>query len=438
MANRNHIPACKKPDIKASAWFGIVVILIFVGGFLLWSFLAPLESAAIAPGQLLVAGSHRVVQHLEGGIIEKIKVKDGDYVKKGQVIVVLDKTKASSSSQIMKNEELELMAIEARLITALKNEADIAFPSLLLAHHGDAKVAQLLKAQKAILNANREDFAAKIKIYHQQIQQLNQQIQGIKAQLQSNSTQHQFIEKELKDIRVLAKKRLIKQSRLLALEREAAKLSGEMGKNEAEIARLEQKIGETKLQINAAENNRRKELLDELRQTQQKLNEITEKSKAASDVLDRTDIRAPISGTIVGLNIHTIGRVIKPGETLMEIVPQDEKLVVQARINPLDIDVVQKGLKAKIVLSALKTRTTPMLIGEVTRVSAGALQDEQTGQSYYLARITIPPKEIKKLADQSLYPGMPAEVMIITNRITPWQYFTSPIEKSFSRAFKEQ
>jgi HlyD family type I secretion membrane fusion protein len=426
-----------KPNIFREKWIGVFIVVVFFGGFGLWAALSPLDSAAIAPGVITVTGHRRVIQHYEGGIVKAIYVKDGSKVKKGQLLIELDETEAQASAQITENKKLEQLAVQTRIIAELKDSDKLEYPDIFKQYIKLPKVKELMDIQLAIVKANNKSFNNEINIYNQQIHQLHKQIEGIKAQYLSNTEQLKFINQELVGVRKLAKEKLIKQSRLLSLEREAASLTGKQGKNNSETATLEQKIGETQLQISALKNKRRKELLAELRETQKILNETLEKYKTLKNVLARTDIRATIAGTVVQLNVHTINRVIKPGETLMEIVPKDAELVIDARINPLDIDVVHEGLNAKVQLSALKPRTTPLLLGKVTHVSADTLKDEKTGQSYYKATVKINPEELRKTQGKELFPGMPVEVMIITNRLTPWEYFIDPINRSFSHAFKE-
>ena len=432
------LPVVKSPNIRLEKLFGWVVIVVFFGGFGLWAYFAPLESAAIVPGKIAVAGHRRTVQHLEGGVVDKINVKDGSRVKKGEVLVEMDNTKAKAELQITHNVYVSLLAAEARLSAELKDEKTVRFSQTLLQYKEDPKTLQIMESQRAIFGANQRAYDGKVKIYNQQIDQLEEQIKGLNAQLHASKDQLILIKKELKDVKILASKGLIERSRLLTLQREQASLTGKEGEHVASISSLKQKIGETQLQMNSFKENYRKELLTELRDTQQKLSNAVEKRKAAMDVLERAEIRSPIDGIVVGLKVHTIGGVIKPGEAIMDIVPQHEQLIVEARVSPMDIDVVQPGLQAKIQLTALPSRTTPTLIGKVTHVSADAFQDEKTGNAYYLTQITIPEAELKKLSGQPLYPGMPAEVMIITSKLTPWQYFINPIKKSFGRAFREQ
>lgn len=423
------------PNIKNDTIFSAIVVVIFFGVLGLWAGLAPLETAAIAPGKIIVSGYQKTIQHLEGGIVSKIQVKDGDRVKSGQVLIVLQKTLAQSRLTQTQNKLIESQAAVLRIQAELKGAKELKFES-------DSRFINypdIMKLQQSIFETNNHVFLNTLNIQLQQIKQLEQQIVGIEAKVKANQQQDALINKELKDIRALVEKHLVKQSRLFALEREAAQLSGARADYKAQIAQLQQKIGEVKIEVVKLKNDHNQQLLEQLKQEQQKIKELHEQGIAETDVLDRTIIRSPIAGTVVGLQIHTAGAVIKPGEVLMHIVPVNEMLVMEVRINPLDIDVVHPGLAATVRITSFSRRTAPVLTGKVTNVSADALVDETTGKTYYLAEICIPKQELEKLLPQEkLYPGMPVEAMIVTNTLTPWEYFVAPVQRSFNRAFREQ
>lgn len=425
----------KRPEIKSIIIYSAAVIIIFIGGFFAWATLATLESAAIAPGSVIVAGNRRVIQHYEGGIIQKIYVKDGSYVKKDQLLIKLEDVKAKAVSDVNQHELLTLLGQQSRINAELDHES-IGFPSQLMhSESADAKaVIELLQKQ---LKANKKHMESSLGIYQRKIEQLEQEVSGTEALLKSNEAQHTLIEKELHDAEVLVKKRLIRQSRYYALQRDFASISGKKGQLEARLGELQQKISETELQIIAIKDEHRKELLSELHEVQAKLAEMKQRQVTGLDVLTRTEIRSPIAGTIVNLKFHTRGGIIKPGESIMDIVPKHETLIIDAKLSPLDIEAVHPGLPAKVTLTGLSQRNAPRLIGTVTHVSADALVDPNTQKTYFQIKIRISQEELKKLNSVALYPGMPAEAMIITNKSSPWAYFTKPIVKSFDRAFRE-
>lgn len=426
------------PSIRDPLRFGLLVLLIFVGGFLLWSLLAPLESAAIASGRITVDTNRKTIQHLEGGIVEKIYIHDGSEVKKGQLLIQLENTQAKASLDLIQGQVNESLGREARLITQRDKLPTIIFQTALMKQKNNPKVQQIIKNQKALFLADQRSFSGQMEILKQRIAQLDNEIDSLNAQVTSETKQLKLIEEEIEAVAFLEKKKLIERPRLLALQREAARLIGNRGEHIGLIAKTNQKIGETKTQMFTLGDKRQKELLQELRDTQQRLAGLLEKEKSAEDVLNRTSIVAPQDGTVVGLQEHTIGGVLKPGATVMNIIPSGDKLVVEAQINPLDIDIVHKGMLAKVQLSAFKQRSTPTLDGTVERVSADSFQDPKTGETYYTARIRIAPNQLKQLKNVKLYPGMPAQVMIITDKRTPFAYFVSPIKDSFHRAFREQ
>lgn len=427
------------PKSQKTRWFGLVILIVFFGGFSLWSSLAPIESAAIAMGTVKVLGSRRTIQHLEGGIVKKINVRDGSVVKKGQVLVALEDTKAKTALSLTVGEVYQLLALDARLKSERDNDTTIYFDRRLIENSkGNKKLMSVMSAQESILKANVGSFLGNTKILKQQIAQLQDQVKGVQAQLESNKVQYKYIQEEVVAVKHLAEKRLIEVPKLLQLQREAARLMGAQGENVARISMLKQKIGETKTKINTLAFDRRKEILTALRETQQKLSDALKKEVVEKDVYERTLIRSPQNGEIVAMKVHTIGGVVKPGEDLMEVVPE-EKLDIEANINPVDIDVVKKGLKAKVQLVAFSSRNTPALNGIVTQVSADAYTDEKTGMQYYRASVELNKGELSRLKkNQELSPGMPVQVMIITDNRTLFSYLMSPVLDSFNRAFREQ
>jgi HlyD family secretion protein/epimerase transport system membrane fusion protein len=281
-------------------------------------------------------------------------------------------------------------------------------------------------------------YADNLNILRQRIAQLEDEIRGHQAQIESNTEQLKYVDKELSALEELDKKNYADKPRMWSLQREAARLDGNRGELTANIAQAQQKIGETEQQVLALKTNTQKQILDDLTDTQRKLDDAIQYEKSTEDVLRRTVISAPQNGVIVNMQEHTVSGVIGPGKDIMDIVPSDDALVVEARISPLDIDIVHTGLPAKVKLIAFKQRSMPAIDGVVTEVSADSFYDSQTNSSYYRARINISSDELKKLPNVKLYPGMPVEVMIIVDRRTAWQYFISPIKESYNKAFREQ
>lgn len=427
-----------KLNIRREILIGSITIILFFGVFGLWAALAPLESAAIAPGTIAISGKHKAVQHLEGGIVKNIDVKENSLVKQGQTLITLQPTQAKANLQITRYTLYRQQLIMQRLIAEINDRDTLNPVKPSKALQDSSRIKSMIEAQQSIFEANQSTYHQMMTIHNKRLVELKQQLHGMNQRLKASQRQNEILHKELANIKILADKKLVKQSRLLSLQREDARLDGQIADNQAAIDNHQRKIIETEMEIQTSVNKRKKELLAQLHETQQHITELSEKQHAQSDILTRTIIRAPISGRIVDLKVHTIGGVIAPGEVLMHIVPSEAHLIVEARVSPLDIDVVTPGLTAKVRVSVFQQRDVPLLIGTVTDVSANSLQDQRTGESYYLAQINLPDSEVKKLPGGSLYPGMPAEVMIITHKQTPWQYFIAPIKRSFDHAFREE
>jgi HlyD family type I secretion membrane fusion protein len=416
----------------------LAVIALFFGGLGTWAALAPLSSAAVAPGQVTVAGNRKSVQHLEGGIIKDLLAREGDRVELGQVLLRLEDTQARAALDRLRTRYDSLLAREARLIAQRSGEgAEIHFPQTLLFRADEKEVADILDGERAIFAALQTYLAGRKAILKQRVEQLHKEIDSLRAQVDAEMTQLRLIRDEKASIEKLFAKDMVDKPRLLAAMREEARLEGSRGEHLALIARAEQRIGETELEIIDLDNRLLNEVTRDLTETQAELMELTQEFKATQDVLERTEIRAPVGGTVVALDVHTEGAVLSPGQRILDIVPSDDNLEVEARIDPNDIDVVHAGLAAEVMLTAYKQRTTPTLTGRVSRVSADSFSDPRTGRTYFLARVTVAPEELERITDVDLYPGMPAEVLIRTGEQTALDYILGPITQSMRRAFRE-
>ncbi len=418
--------------------FGLIAIILFFGIFGLWSVIAKIDSAAVAEGFITVESNRKTIQHLEGGIVRNIFVKEGEEVKSGQPLMKLDDTQANASLEILQSQLNELMAEEARLVAERDGDKAIEWPEALKKQQDKPGIKKLLKSQQAIFISNKKTIVGQVEILKQRIGQLEKEIDSLRAQTVSQSKQLELIEEEIVAVAYLEKKKLIERSKLLALQREAARLEGNRDEHLGLIAKTEQKIGETKLQIITVTDTYLQEILTRLREIQGKLADLHERFHATKDILSRTLITAPQSGRVLDLKQHTIGGVVRPGDAILDIVPSQDQLIIEARINPLDIDIVHAGLEASIRLTALKQRYTPILTGEVIHVSADRYIDQNTQQPYFKAFVTIDAKEVAKIRGYNLYPGMPVTVMIVVDKRSPLSYFMSPIYQSFWQAFREQ
>lgn len=427
-----------RPPVRKPIAIGSIVVGLFVAVFVLWAGIAPLSTAAIAPGEVTVETKRKTVQHLEGGIVREILVKDGDAVQAGQVLVRLDRTQPSAMLALVEGRLIAARSLEARLV-AERDAADaISFPPDILARAAEPEVAEILAGQRGIFAARRDDTANKIAILRKRDGQVRTEIDGLKAQISAADRQLGLIGQEVDGIRGLVERGLVAKPRLLALERRAAEIGGERGRNVAAIARAEQSIAETELKVQDVRTERLNAVVAELREVQAQIYDLGERHNATRDVLARTDIRAPIAGTVVGMKIATDGGVISPGEALMDIVPRDDRLVVEARVRPDDIDVVREGLEAHIRFTAFSQRNLRPVDGDVISVSADRLSDRLMPDGFYLARIALRDDARERLRGASLYPGMQAEVMIVTGTRSALSYFLKPLTDSFDRAFREE
>jgi HlyD family type I secretion membrane fusion protein len=328
-------------------------------------------------------------------------------------------------------------AEEARLLAEREDMPTLRFPAGIEAHRARSDLAELLGGQERIFVSGRVALDGQIGVLQQKIAQLAAQIAGIQAQLKSGETQLALINDELSGVRDLVEKGLEKRPRLLALERSAAELKGRQGEYANRIAQVREGIAEAEMQILNTRQARVEKAANEVREVQSRRSEFEERLSEAAVKLGRRDVLAPQAGTVLNLRYHTVGGVVAPGAPILDIVPGEDRLIVEAKVSPLDIDVVHSGLTARISLTAYKSRTTPQITGSVLQVSADALTEEHTGRSYFLARIAIDPVELAKLPDVTLTPGMPADTFIETGDRTLLQYLIQPIADSFRRAFRE-
>jgi HlyD family type I secretion membrane fusion protein len=432
----------KVPAVKTRAWPWVVaggtVIALAFGGMGGWAATVPLASAIIAKGHVTVDTNRKHVQHLEGGIVADLRVRDGDVVKENEVLIRLDDTRAKASLAIVASAYREELAKEARYIAERDEKDTIEWPEDLRNAARDPALTALLTSQQAIFESRRETLRGETDILGERIRQLEEEIEGLTAQKAASEKQIELINEELKGLLDLYSRGQTTRPRILALQREAARLEGERGELIGKVARSRKAVGETKLEIIQKQKAFRNEVVSALRDVQAKVNDLRERFVAAQDVLERIDIRAPVAGKIVGLAVHSNGSVIKPAETILEIVPSDDRLLIEVQVEPQDIDNVAVRQEAEVRMLAFKQRTTPTLKGRVSYVSADALKNAQTGATFYLARIEVPETELKRLESQALQPGMPAQAMIQTGKRTAIAYMVQPILDSINRAWRER
>lgn len=427
-----------RPVLGTPLYVGMGIVALFFGFFIAWAVFAPLDSAAIASGEVGVDSKRKTIQHLEGGIVGRIAVREGDLVEAGQILIHLDETQPLANLELVRQRHDALLAQIARLNAERDGTEAILFPDDLGQRADDGDVGSILDGQRRIFTACRDALEGKRGILTQRIAQFEAEIDGLRGQITSQKERIELADEEIRANRDLLKKGMVGKQRMLELQREAAEVRGERSQNLAAVARVQQSIAETRLEITDLDTERTNEIVQELRDAQTELFDLREKMRAARDVLHRTEIRAPIAGTVVDMQVHTVGGVITPGEPLMDIVPANERLIIEVRVNPLDIDVVEPDLLAHVRFTAFSQRTTKPVEARVVTVSADRLMDDRTGEPYYTARIELTGDLDEALGGGVLYPGMQAEVMIVTGARTPLDYFIRPITDSFNRAFREQ
>lgn len=417
---------------------GTAICFAFFGGLTGWSVLAPLASSAMGPGVVSPDGSRRTVQHLEGGIVEQLLVQDGSKVEAGDPLIILEDKAARAAHELALVQTRQFMAIEARLLAERAGETKPRFPAELLERAGEPEVAVLLRTQLQLMEQRQGSLQQRRTLLQQKITQITEEISGLNAQITSQTRQLALIAEETKGVLQLVDKGLERKPRLLNLQRQQAEIVGLRATNHSAIARAHQSIAEAEQQIITLDAERQEDISTQLAQVTTELASARERLGAAADVLRRTVITAPVSGTIVQLKARTIGGVVTAGQPILDIVPRDDELLIDARIAPTDIDVVHPGLSAQVVLSAYKQRNLPRIDGRVRSVSADRIIDPQNNTPYYLVRIEVDRDQLAKIdPDIVLTPGMPAEAMVMTGTRTALQYLTQPFLDSLRRSMQE-
>lgn len=429
----------KGPQVGKTLRFAYIALAAFVIIFGLWAFLAPLNSAAIASGILRAdGGGRKTVQHLEGGIIRRLLVKEGQHVVAGQPLVLLDDTQSKARDAALETTYYALLAQDARL-TAERNGADrVTYPKELTAHASEPEVRSVIAASDAVFRTRARAVRDQLSILNQRLGQASAEMSSTESQAAALNDQSRLLEEEVQGVRKLVDEGLERKSRLLALQRQQAQASGQQGQLTGNLARIRDSMGETSAQMTFLRGQQATETAAQQREVQVSLAEARERLAVSRDIRQRQEIVAPVDGTVMNLRLITAGAVVGAGQPLLDIIPSNEKIIVSARLKAQDIDVVHQGLKAEIKLTPYKARVLPLLHGVVRTVSPDATLDEATNATYYKAEIEIDAKEISKLKNVRLISGMPAEVFINLGSRSLLQYLVQPLLDSFNRAFREQ
>jgi len=413
----------------------VLVLVVGIGG---WAYTSEFAGAVIAQGSLVVDTSVKKVQHPTGGVVAELKVRDGNQVKAGDIVIKLDDTQTRANLAIVSKGLDELAARRAREETELEGEPTVTFPAELVARRDDPEVGRLISGETKLFETRRKTREGLKSQLGERVLQSEEEIRGLTAQVASKEKQIEWIQQELEGVRDLWAKKLVQFQRVTSLEREQARLDGERGQLIASVAQSKGKIAETRIQILQIDQDMRTEVGKDLAEIRGKTAELVEKRVAAEDQLKRVDIRAPQDGMVHQLDVHTVGGVVSAGQQIMLIVPGADKLIVEAKVQPQDIDQVRIGQAAVLRFTNFNSRTTPEVNGEVTLVSADVTQDQRTGLSYYTVRISVPTEELAKLEGPKLIPGMPVEVFIQTTVRTVVSYFVRPFQDQIAKAFREK
>ncbi len=418
---------------------GYIILIIFIGGLVTWAVTSSISGAIIASGVIGVEGKVKTVQHLDGGIVRKILVSDGDLVEAGELLIALDDTDIQANLAIITDSFYKTHAIIARLI-AERDKADvISYPQIILDNQNDKRVKQAIKTQNLQFIARGKNVAGSVRVMEQKILQLNEQITGLKAQRVAVEKQRDIIRQDIELKKPAVKRGIVLGDTMRSLEQREAQFSGQYEQIGSQIAQTGSAIEETKLQILQLDMDFSDKVLTDLENAETRVAELQEKKTATEDRLRRVEIRSPSNGRVHDLSIHTIGGIISPAKPILQIIPEGSQLIIEARISPTDIDNVKIGQEGAVHLSAFASRSTPVLIGYVKNRSAALLVDNVTGVSYFSVDVEMSQQELARLNDeQVLVTGMPVEIFIQTEQRNVLKYLLKPLLDVVDRAFREE
>ena len=415
---------------------GLIIVLLTFGIGGLWAVTAPLQSAALAPGTVVVKGSRKTIQHLEGGIVKELPVSDGDMVEQGDLLVRLDDTQIRAQLEITMGQYYAVKAREARLLAERDGSASVSYPKVIT-QGNDPRAQDAIQSQNQVFTAQRNALLGEISVLNQRIEQLHSQAKGLGGLKIGKEKLVASYAEEVEDFSQLLEEGFADKNRLRELERSLARTEGEVAELIANIASVEMQVGETRLQILQLQKEFHTTVVDHLSTAQEEMYDLEERIRAAGDKVERADILAPADGIVLGLAVHTIGGVVRPGEPILSVVPQTTELLIEAQVSPVDIDRVHKGQAAKIRFSAFNSQTTPVIEGRLIDLSADAISSDEQSPPFYKAKVEVTAEGMSMLEGLTLVPGMPAEVLINTGSRTMFQYLTQPIRNAFARSLIE-
>lgn len=435
-----------RSNVKWPTIFGLTTLVVWAGGFGVWAGIAPLDGAVVAPGTFVATGQNKQIQHFEGGIISEMLVQEGDTVEQGQPLLRLDETASRAKLRRLVLRRYRLLTMQARLDAEVGNRATFAMPAALVAEQDDPEVRVIFDRQQNEMLTRRAKRVAEEQVLGKEIAGLRESITGYNVQAKSINTRLGLFTEELKDKSDLLDRQLVRKTEVLALQRSEAGLAGELGETMGRIADSNERVARAEQQVTQIRSAAIQKSVEELRETEGELDDIQEQIRAAEDILKRTEIRSPVHGVIVKLHQHTNGGVVAPGAVILEILPVNDALLIEARVAPNDISHVTSGQEALVRLSALNQRMTPMIKAKVVYLSADAVAEQSvqykeqksSGRDSFVVRVALDETDVRsKITTFRATPGMPAEVFIKTGERTFFEYMMRPVLDSFSRAFRE-
>lgn len=415
---------------------GVAIVSVTFGLFGTWAAFAPLDGAAYAPGVVTVQTYRKTVQHLEGGIVKEVLAHDGDIVKRGDPLIILDDAQLRFEYEMTRSQLVAAKAMEARLIAERDTLSAIGFGDVV--DPTSSRGMEARQSETQVFNARQGSRLGQIAVLRERIGQLQQQVKGLESMIDAKMHLEKSYSAEIDELTDLLKQGFVDKQRLLEQERKLGMLRSEVADHRSTINRTRLQINETQLQILQIDKDFNADVVKQLAEVQTKIYDLQEKTSALEDRLSRIVIRAPDAGMVIGMTVHTIGGVVRPATPLLDIVPSVSELVIEAQVTTLDIDRIAIGKRADIRFSAFNSATTPVIEGEVTGVSADRLTNEKTGAAYYLARVRVTENGVRTLGERKLLPGMPADVLIITGQRTLLQYLMQPARNALSQSMIEE
>ena len=429
-------------DWRRPAMAGYAIIFFAFGVMGSWAAFARLDSAVVAPGTVTVESSRKTVAHLEGGIVRQILVREGQHVEEGQVLIKLDDTQPQAGADMSTNQLASFVALEARLIAERDHRDSISYPPELAAAAAESAAPSVAREatadQRKQFEERRNSLAAQVALLQAKVHQYETELEGLAVEKASTLRQLVFIEEELKDLRGLLEKQLVPKSRVMTLEREKSRLEGVVGRSTADASKARNGIGESRLQIDQLQKKFAEDVNSQLLDARQKIADLRERTRVSSDVLRRIEIRSPRSGVVQNVKVATLGGIIRPGEPLLELIPDGDELIINAQVSLSDIDIVNPGMDAEVRFSAFHGKIMPVILGQVESLSRDRLLDEATRQPYFLARVIVKEGQLPVEVRERVRAGMAVEVVIPTGERTMADYLVRPLTNRARKALREQ